>query len=230
MADVIRINENTWRFEDGHVRFFLLTGSEKALMIDSGMTCPNALELAKELTSLPIELLNTHADPDHISGIQAWDQFYMNEKEKQNYGMRNVKGEILPIKTGTLLDLGDRPLTVIELPGHTPGSVAVLDQKNRVLFSGDAIQDSNIFMFGPGRNLQQYLDSFANLDPYKDQFDTIYPSHGSIPVKPELIPHLIQAGQTILKGEAQGIPMEMFGQRVLLYKFDCAGFFCDAKE
>ncbi len=32
MAEVIQINENTWRVEDGMVRFFVLEGTEKALM------------------------------------------------------------------------------------------------------------------------------------------------------------------------------------------------------
>ena len=30
MKEVIKINENTWRIEDGMVRFYLLCGSEKA--------------------------------------------------------------------------------------------------------------------------------------------------------------------------------------------------------
>lgn len=29
MADIIQINENTWRLEDGFVRFFLLEGKVK---------------------------------------------------------------------------------------------------------------------------------------------------------------------------------------------------------
>ena len=37
MAEVIRINKDTVRIEDGGVRFFLLEGSEKALLIDTGM-------------------------------------------------------------------------------------------------------------------------------------------------------------------------------------------------
>ena len=39
---IIQINSNTWRIEDGGVRFFLLTGTEKAFLIDSGMMVNNA--------------------------------------------------------------------------------------------------------------------------------------------------------------------------------------------
>ena len=64
--NIIQMNENTWRIEDGGVRFFLLTGTEKALLIDSGMMIQNAKEIAESLTDLPIELLNTHADQDPL--------------------------------------------------------------------------------------------------------------------------------------------------------------------
>lgn len=37
MAETIRINENTWRIEDGSVRFYLFCGTEKAALIDSGI-------------------------------------------------------------------------------------------------------------------------------------------------------------------------------------------------
>ena len=36
-AEVIRMNENSWRIEDNGVRFFLLAGTERALLIDTGM-------------------------------------------------------------------------------------------------------------------------------------------------------------------------------------------------
>ena len=42
MAEVIGINENTWRIEDGMVRFFLLCGDEMAALIDTGMNMPDA--------------------------------------------------------------------------------------------------------------------------------------------------------------------------------------------
>ena len=41
-CEIIKINDNTWRIEDGGVRFFLLTGTQKALLVDSGMNVHNA--------------------------------------------------------------------------------------------------------------------------------------------------------------------------------------------
>ena len=42
MAEIIQIDEHSWRIEDSMVRFFVLEGTQKALMIDSGMNTPDA--------------------------------------------------------------------------------------------------------------------------------------------------------------------------------------------
>ena len=144
-TEIIKINENSWRIEDSGVRFFLLTGEERALLVDSGRNIDNAREIAESLTALPVMLVNTHADGDHVAGNGKFDAFYMHPDEEPNYRRGDRKGTILPIREGDVLDPGGRPLEVIHLPGHTPGSIALLDRKNRVLISGDPIQDGRIF-------------------------------------------------------------------------------------
>lgn len=231
MATEIKIDKQTWRFEEDGVRFFLLTGSERALLIDSGMQTHNAKELAQELTDLPLSLLNTHADPDHIGSNGEFDAFYMHPAECVNfYGKQKRQGNILPVWDGDVIDLGDRPLRVIALPGHTPGSIALLDEKNRRLFSGDPVQDGRIFMFGECREMHAYLHSLRRLEGMTDLFDEIYPSHGSCPVPPDLILKLITAAEVILAGKAEGTPEEVFGQPITDYDMGMATFLCDRKE
>jgi len=230
MADIIQINDNTWRIEDNKVRFFLLAGTEKALLIDSGMNTPNAKQIAESITKLPIMLLNTHADPDHISGNGSFDYFYMHPDEEDVYRSHGGLGTILPVKDNDIIDLGNRPLKIFFIPGHTPGSIAVLDINNRVLISGDSIQDGNIFMFKKHRNMPLYVESLKKLSMYTDEFDTIYPSHGSFPVYPGLIASLIEGAEQIIGGTAKGKVVDMFGTPVMLYKFPYAGFLCDIAE
>ena len=43
---IIKIDDDTWRIENDGVRFFLLKGSRKALLIDSGMNVRNVKEMA----------------------------------------------------------------------------------------------------------------------------------------------------------------------------------------
>jgi len=230
MADIIQINDTTWRIEDNGVRFFLLTGTEKALLIDSGMRTPNAKQIAESITKLPVMLLNTHADPDHISGNGSFDYCYMHPDEEDIYRAHGGMGSILPVKDNDIIDLGNRPLKIIFIPGHTPGSIAVMDINSRVLVSGDSVQDGNIFMFKKHRNMSLYAESLKKLSMYTDEFDTIYPSHGSFPVYPDLITNLIEGAQQIISGTAEGKVVDMFGTPVMLYKFPYAGFLCDIAE
>jgi len=230
MAEIIKINDNTWRIEDNGVRFFLLAGTEKALLIDSGMNTPNAKQIAESITNLPVLLLNTHGDPDHVSGNGSFDCFYMHPDEEDNYRAHGGTGSILPVNDKDIIDLGNRPLKILFIPGHTPGSIAVLDVNNRVLISGDSIQDGNIFMFKERRNLSLYVESLRKLSKYIDEFDTIYPSHGSFPIYPKLIASLIEGAEQIISGTARGKVVDMFGTPVMLYKFPYAGFLCDVPE
>ena len=230
MAEIIKINDNTWRIEDNGVRFFLLAGTEKALLIDSGMNTPNAKQIAASITNLPVMLLNTHGDPDHISGNGSFDCFYMHPDEEDNYRAHGGTGSILPVNDKDIIELGNRPLKILFIPGHTPDSIAVLDVNNRVLISGDSIQDGNIFMFKERRNLSLYVESLRKLSKYIDEFDTIYPSHGSFPIYPKLIASLIEGAEQIISGTARGKVVDMFGTPVMLYKFPYAGFLCDVPE
>ena len=230
-VDIKRIDESTWSFEEPGVRFFLMTGTERALLIDSGMQTRDAKELAQELTALPLSLLNTHADPDHIGSNDEFDSFYMHPAEASNYyNSQKRTGTMLPVWDGDVIDLGDRPLRIITLPGHTPGSSAVLDEKNRRIFTGDPVQDGRIFMFGVQREIHAYRHSLLKLQKYADSFDEIYPSHGTCPVKPPLIMELYEAAGKILDGQITGQKADMFGIPIIVCDTGPAVFLCDPEE
>ena len=225
--EIIKISDRTWRIEDSGVRIFVLEGNDKALMIDSGMTLPNAAEVAKTLTDLPLELLNTHADRDHISGNAAFESLYMSPLEEPSYRASGGTGTVIPVRQGDTIDLGGRVLEIVDLPGHTPGSIAVLDPECRALISGDPIQDGRIFMFGKTRDMQKYASSLRALSSYDGRYDEIWPSHGSFPVAPSLTGELLAAAEKILSGEAQGKKVEFMGNSITEYDMGAAVFLCD---
>lgn len=228
LYQIIPINEDTWRIEEAGVRFFLLAGEREALLIDSGMNVHNAREIAEGLTRLPVRLLNTHGDMDHVGSNHEFDCFYMNPAEASNYyNTQKKSGRLIPVEGGDTLDLGNRPLEIISLPGHTPGSIAVLDKKHRALISGDPIQDGNIFMFGVQREMHAYMLSLEKLGRYQDQFDVIYPSHGTFPVQPDLIPALYRAAEQVLSGGAEGADAQFHGIPIKRYDVGVAAFLCD---
>ncbi len=127
-----------------------------------------------------------------------------------------------------MLDLGGRRLELIRLPGHTPGSIAMLDVGNRVLISGDPIQDGKIFMFVPFRDMRSYLRSLEHPMDWDGRFDEIWPSHASFPVSLELIGKLRDGARAILDGQVPGRWEEVFGNRVLAYDLGFATFLCDS--
>ena len=226
--NIIEMAKNSWRIEDKGVRFFLLAGDEKALLIDSGMRIHNAKEIAHELVSVPVELLNTHGDMDHVGSNDEFETFYMNPAEASKYYRTQKKtGTFIPVENGDILDLGGRKLEIIHIPGHTPGSIAVLDIANRVLYGGDTVQDGVIFMFGIQREFHAYMHSLKKLEKYQGRFDEIYPSHASIPVQPELISKLYEGADNILKGIVPGEDVQFHGNSLKQYDVGCAKFLCD---
>lgn len=226
--EIVKIDECSWRIEDTGVRFFLLTGGERALLIDSGMRVSNARDIAAGLTDLPISLLNTHADRDHIGSNEQFESFYMHPAEESIYRRSGKSGDIVPVVEGDCIDLGNRELKIIELPGHTPGSIGVLDVKKRVFISGDPIQrHGRIFMFGDHRNMKDYIRSLDGLRAYKDMIDEIWPSHGDIPISTDIIDELLNGAKNIINGRIPGSPTEIFGNGVVEYDLGFSTVLCD---
>lgn len=223
---IIQIDKQTWRIEEADVRFFLLAGEKEALLIDSGMKVHNAREIAETLTDLPIKLALTHADKDHIGSNNEFDVIYMHPSEYSNY--KDVK-KFIPLWENDIIDLGNRSLKIISIPGHTPGSIAFLDIKNRILISGDPIQDGRIFMFGSQRNILSYFYSLERVKNYRNEFDTIYPSHGSFPVTVDIIDKLIKGTKKVINHEIEPQKSSFHNITIDEYDIGCAKLLCDER-
>lgn len=64
---------------------------------------------------------------------------------------------------GDVVDLGDRRLEVVHLPGHTPGSAGLFDRDTGTLFSGDVVYDGELLDELPESDIVAYLDSMRRL-------------------------------------------------------------------
>jgi len=77
---------------------------------------------------------------------------------------------------GDLIDLGDRRLQVIDLPGHTPGSIGLLDEEEGALLSGDAIYEGGLIDTLPESDVVRYRGTMTRL--LELAVDVVYPGHG----------------------------------------------------
>ena len=227
---VTAIDHRTWCLDEGGVRFFLLVGDERALLVDSGMRTHDARDRAAQLTDLPIALFNTHCDMDHVGSNEQFEEVWVSPMELVHPQAPHDSRRVRPVWDGDVIDLGNRPLECIALPGHTPGSMALLDRSSGMHFSGDPIQrDGRIFMFGPMRNLAAYIHSLKRLSQRAGEITAIYPSHADCPIPPEAIGDMIEAAEKIERGECQGRLHDAFGHQVMLYDAGCTAFLGEAK-
>jgi glyoxylase-like metal-dependent hydrolase (beta-lactamase superfamily II) len=54
--------------EPGHVNSFLIVGTDRAVLVDTGLGIASIRAAAERLTALPVEVVNTHSHPDHVAG------------------------------------------------------------------------------------------------------------------------------------------------------------------
>lgn len=63
------------------------------------------------------------------------------------------------ISTGDIFSLGDRELKVMECPGHTAGSICLLDEADNLIFTGDNMNDLELIS-APGDDRMDLLSQW----------------------------------------------------------------------
>jgi len=140
---------------------YLLFGKERALLLDTGSRHGNlvpALQhtvhqwlLRNNRTSVSLIVAHSHSHSDHVAGdaeLQALKDTAMPivflpatvEATKKFYGMTNW-----PEDSGTV-DLGDRMIDVLAIPGHDAVSVALYDRQTAIFFTGDSLYPGRIYI------------------------------------------------------------------------------------
>ena len=224
---IIQINDTLYTFDQGMVRFYLIIGQNKALLVDTGAFSFDIIPAIREITSLPISLCLTHADRDHIKNITPFKEIYIHPDEIPY--LSNHDTDIIPIDDQYIFNLGNQQFHVIHTPGHTPGSICLYDPENHILFSGDTISYGPIYMFGHNRNLNQFLQSLLMLDKFfNNQNITIYPAHNTYPISSNVITNLIQCVNRINNHTISGTTTNILSQdhySPLLYQYNQCGIY-----
>lgn len=80
---------------------------------------------------------------------------------------------------GDVINLGDRQLTVLHMPGHSRGSICLHDREKRMLFTGDVAYDGAMIDWLPYSQVSDYVSSCERLVGMVDseQVDQVMPGH-----------------------------------------------------
>lgn len=135
---------------------YLLFGSERALLIDTGVEGADLRSEVERLLSawaakhgkaVPnLLVMHSHGHSDHKGGdAQFADRPGTTIVGLDAEGIEAFFGiQDWPDQVGSI-DLGDRPLQIVPTPGHAETHVMVFDQATRILFSGDAIYPGRLY-------------------------------------------------------------------------------------
>jgi glyoxylase-like metal-dependent hydrolase (beta-lactamase superfamily II) len=212
---------------------YLILGKEKALLFDTGNGFDSMSELVKELTDLPVVVINSHTHYDHIGGnyefnnILALNNEYTLKWAELGWSHELVKNEITPeaicseklpgtdisnhyikpftisefITDGQIIDLGERQIKILSVPGHTPDAIALLDQESGYLWTGDTFYEAAIWLYFDGTDLNDYEKSIRKLADLTPSLKKLFTAHNTPISQPNRLKELVDAFSQILNGE-----------------------------
>jgi len=189
-----------------HANVYLVTNGEELTVIDTG-TPGNArktIEYIQKIGHKPTDvktIILTHFHMDHAGSakelkdltnakvaVHAEDADYVSGKKPlpkpKNILFRAVSSfvKLEPVEVDIILKEGDRiaRLAVFHTPGHTPGSIMLLDEERKVLFAGDTLRyDGKKISGAPEQfsaDLNQMRESITKASTLN--FDIMLPGHG----------------------------------------------------
>jgi glyoxylase-like metal-dependent hydrolase (beta-lactamase superfamily II) len=112
--------------------------------------------------SFPADFKRQMADDGHPFGDLLIDALPHAGYDPATYAIAPAPPTRL-VGEGDVVDLGDRALVVLHLPGHTPGSIGLWEEATGILFSGDAIYDGLLFDFLPESDIADYVATMRRL-------------------------------------------------------------------
>ena len=237
--EVTKIADKTWHISElGRTSIYLLEGKDRALLIDTGMGVGDLYAVVRSITKCPLTVVLTHVHPDHAGGIGQFREVSLHAAdmvpamtltEKMTEGfIRFEFGQLYPvhslnprpafcdIREGMCFELGGRTVQVFETPGHTLGSISLLDDKTGFLFSGDACNHNELLsvprfwrnLIGPGTAVGSIPENRHSLEKIKglhctENYTGHYDEIGQMPADPDTADDLIACCDRVLEGAFQ---------------------------
>lgn len=157
---------------------YLAESAGELIIIDPGDEAEKIMAGIVRFKATPRSIILTHYHFDHVGAVQDIAgrlkiPIFIHEKEKKYIDFP----EINYLKEGDKVRVGDKVLQVINTPGHTPGSLCLLDEK--VIFTGDTLFEDGYgrtdFPGGSSDDMDKSLERLKKL--IKPEM-TVFPGHG----------------------------------------------------
>jgi glyoxylase-like metal-dependent hydrolase (beta-lactamase superfamily II) len=103
---------------------------------------------------------NTLADPYVTDDI--FDALPPEPYCSKCYAVRKATASRI-LEDGDVIDLGDRTFEIIHTPGHSPGGIALWEERTATLFSGDVLYDGPLIEDTYHSNREDYFASMERL-------------------------------------------------------------------
>ena len=118
-------------------------------------------------------VLDTHTHADHLSGVQRLAQ--RTGAAVLAHAASKLRGTAQRLRGGTVFELGSRRVTVLDAPGHTPDSLALLVDGH--LFTGDALFAGGAGRTDfPGGSAGELFDTLRQFETLPDT-TVVHPGH-----------------------------------------------------
>jgi len=160
-------------------------GTRECAIIDPGADSSVILDYIESNKLSPKAIFLTHGHFDHYMALRAvaeatGAQAYINKRELDFEGRKIVQkmegvGELDYYGEGDVMKVGGLEFTVMDTPGHSPGSVTLKCQS--ALFTGDTLfRDSCGRTDLDGGDMDTLLASLRRLSSLEGDYE-VYPGH-----------------------------------------------------
>ena len=180
--------------------YVLYNESNECIIIDPGCYSEEEKHILQSFIESnglrPVMLLNTHCHLDHVFGnkfvAEAYRltlQIHKNEEAVLqmapasglmfNFPFDNYPGELIFLKEGDIISLGEDSLQVIEAPGHSPGSICFYCEKQKFIIGGDVLFYQSIGRTDlPGGSHESLIKNIKEKLFALPHDVKVYPGHG----------------------------------------------------
>lgn len=211
----------------GFANCYLLLGDEAALLIDCGMGIGDIEGAVRKITDKPLIVVGTHGHVDHIGGSGAFEKIYLHRDDcgknfrsqtstfirkafliagksfvSDGITLRDVvkfgrRPEVVEILSGHVFDLGGRKVRVEHSPGHTLGSIVLLDDKTKIAFVGDNMSVSEWLFLPHATTVEKWLESARRIRKIADDY-ALYWGHERGLISTDIVDADIRFAEEIL--------------------------------